>query len=133
MRKQFFAVATFTIGVMMAVAVNAAEFTNHKGTVNVPDGMNTNQVQQAIIKAAIGRRWNIEEKEDGLVVLRLVHRGYDATLNITYDDNEVQVYSDSWATKRNGDRKKRKDPEGWIENLKKDIGVFLAREAFLEP
>ena len=130
MKTRVFALTVFLIA---AAIGHAAEYTNHKGSVAVPDGMTSEQVQKAIIKAAIGRRWDIETSENGLVVLRLVHRGYDSTLNITFDDNNVDVYSDSWATKRNGDRKKPKDPDGWIENLKKDIDVFLAREAFLEP
>jgi hypothetical protein len=84
--------------------------------------------QKAILKAAVGRRWKIKEKTVGKVVIQLVHRGYDSKLTFLYSKNEVKVFSDSWTIKKSG--AKKKDPEGWIENLKKDLPVFMNRALY---
>ena len=104
--------------------------TNHVGTIAVPDGLSMEGTQKAILKAAVGRRWEIKEKTVGKVVIQLVHRGYDSKLTFLYSKNEVKVFSDSWTIKKSGAKKKKKDPEGWIENLKKDLPVFMNRALY---
>ncbi len=104
--------------------------TNLVGTVTVPEGMTMEEVKKSVVKAAIGRRWNIIETAKGKVIINLVNRGYDSTLTIIYTKKIVEIYSDSWVVKKSGERKKKKDPRGWIENIKKDIGVFLNRERY---
>jgi hypothetical protein len=105
--------------------------TNLVGVVTVPDGMLIEGVQKSVMKAVIGRRWNIVKKFDDRVIINITQKRYDATLTIVYNTENVKIYSDSWALKRSGERKKKKDPESWIENIKKDIGVFLNREHYL--
>ena len=104
--------------------------TNHVGTIAAPDGLSMEGIQKAILKAAVGRKWEVKEKIEGKVVIQLVHRGYDSTLTFHYTKNEVKVYSDSWTIKKSGAKKKKKDPDGWIENLKKDLPVFMNRELY---
>lgn len=98
--------------------------------ITIPEGLSPEQTQSAIIKAAIGRRWNVVEKKVGLTVINLQHRGYDSTLTYKIEGSKIAVFSDSWATDKKGNRKKKKDPEGWIENLRKDIIVFMNRELY---
>ncbi|MDQ8186372.1 hypothetical protein [Pelagicoccus sp. SDUM812002] len=96
----------------------------------IPQGLSEEGVQSAIIKAAIGRRWNIIKKEADHTVINLTHRGYDSTLTFTIKDSNIHVHSDSWAVDKKGEKKKKKDPTGWIENLRKDIIVFMNRELY---
>lgn len=120
------------VAALLSLAAVAESWTNLQGTVDVPEGTSLDTVEQAIVKSAIGRRWTIKEAGDGLVVINLVHRGYDATLNIVFDEAAIRIYSDSWAIRGNGERKKRKDPDGWIDNMEKDISVNLARLRYAE-
>lgn len=96
----------------------------------IPQGLSAEGAQSAIVKAAIGRRWNIIKKEDEQTVINLKHRGYDSTLTFTIEDSKILVHSDSWAVNKKGEKKKKKDPTGWIENLRRDIVVFMNRELY---
>lgn len=124
--------AVFLLAIPLAQAVEKPEKqpTNHVATVPVPEGLSAESTEKAIIMAAIGRRWTIQEKSNGKVVLHLVHRGFDSTLTLLYTIQEIKIYSDSWTIKKSGTKKKRKDPEGWIGNLQKDLPVFMNRELY---
>lgn len=98
--------------------------------IQIPHGLSQAGVHDAVVKAAIGRRWNIIEKEDNNTVIHLQHRGYDSTLTFTVRNSELLIFSDSWTVNKKGEKKKRKDPAGWIENLRKDIIVFMNRELY---
>jgi hypothetical protein len=103
---------------------------NHVGTIAVPDGLPLEGVEKSIAKAAVGRRWTITKKTKEKIIIHLVHRGYDSTLTFGYNSKEVKIYSDSWTVSKSGVKKKKKDPEGWIDNLKKDLPVFMNRELY---
>lgn len=104
---------------------------NFHSQVVVPGELDKETVQRVILKAAIARRWNIVRKSDEIVAINLVNRGYDANLYFVYDEKKIDIYSDSFVVNKRGERKKRKEPKGWIANIKKDIGVFLNQEAHL--
>jgi len=99
-------------------------------TIQVNEKATDEIVNQAIVKAAIGRRWNIVSDEEW-VIITLKHRGYDSTLTFVYDDETIKIYSDSYVVNKRGERKKQKDPAGWIGNLEKDIGVFINQQLYL--
>lgn len=99
-------------------------------TIDVPTGLSKEGTQAAVIKAALGRRWTIVSKTDDQIVLNLKHRGYDSTLTFDIEESQVKLYSNSWATDKKGNKKKKKEPTGWIENIKKDIGVFMNAELY---
>ena len=96
----------------------------------IPDGLTTEGVQSSIINAAIGRRWNIVSKKENQIVINLTHRGYDSTLTFKVEEAQIKIVSDSWTTNKKGEKKKRKEPTGWIENIRKDIVVFMNRELY---
>jgi len=96
----------------------------------IPDGLSSQGVQSSIINAAIGRRWNIVSKKDNQIVINLTHRGYDSTLTFKIEKAQIKVSSDSWTTNKKGEKKKRKEPIGWIENIRRDIVVFMNRELY---
>lgn len=103
----------------------------HIETVEFSDDADQEIIGKAVVKAALGRKWNIDEKEDGILKISLNHRGYESTLYLVYDDHKVDIYSDSWTINKKGERKKEKHPDGWIKNLAKDIRVFADREIYM--
>lgn len=120
---------------LLAPLASAEEGKEPKGSyyssIAVPSEATPEMVKRSIIKAAIGRRWNIVEKEGDHVVIHLEHRGYDSTLTFVPKDGEIEIYSDSYVVNKRGERKKQKHPRGWIGNLEKDIQVFMDREIYL--
>lgn len=89
--------------------------TNHAGTIAIPDGLSMEGTQKAILKAAVGRRWEIKEKTVGKVVIQLVHRGYDSKLTFLYSKNEVKVFSDSWTIKSLELKKRKRIPKAGLK------------------
>ncbi len=106
------------------------ELTNLVGSIDIPEGLTEEQVVTVIIKTSTKRKWNVVSSDGDQVVLNLIHRGYDSTLTLQYSTNSVKIYSDSWKIRKSGKKKSRKDPMVWIENLKKDLEVYLNREAY---
>ncbi len=115
-----------SFGAVFAQAASDEPYTE----ISIPQGLSNEGVQSAIVKAAIGRTWNVIKQEDDRTVINLKHRGYDSTLTFTVKGSKILVHSDSWATNKKGEKKKKKDPAGWIENLRKDIIVFMNRERY---
>ena len=100
------------------------------GTVVVPDGLPEKEVQKAITLAALGRGWTVKDKDDSKVVLFLEQGGWRSTLTLTYDDEQVQIYSNSDKLDRNGRPKKHAVPTRWVDFLKQDITKHLAEASF---
>ena len=96
-----------------------ADYGTPAGTIVVPDGLNSEEVQRCILEAAAGRGWTIRKKDDEKVVLFLEQGRWVANLTLVYNTTEAQIYSKSL---RSG---KPKLPEDWIKFLKKDINVKL--------
>ena len=94
------------------------------------EGLSDEQVEKSIIDAVIGRKWTILKKEGNEIVVNISKPGYTSTLTIIRKPALISIYSDSWTTNKANVKKKRKDPVGWIENLKKDVGVFMSRELY---
>lgn len=122
--------ASFLSAILIALSVAGAREANKEtyATIAVPEGLFIEGAQRAVIKAAIGRHWKIVLKKDDQVILNLVHRGYDSTLTFNLEKKQIKLFSDSWTTNKKGEKKKKKDPKGWIENLRKDILVFMNQE-----
>lgn len=100
-------------------------------TVTLSDEATEEIVAKAVVQAALGRKWNIEGKDEGILKISLKQRGYDSTLFLVYNAKKVDIYSDSWAVNKKGERKKEKHPDGWIANIAKDIRVFVDREIYM--
>lgn len=97
------------------------------------------EVQKAVCKAATRREWTVVESTSERVVIYLEHRKYESTLTFLLSDSNIKIYSDSYKIKkskrkpistssidvRETERIKQQDPKGWIDNLKKDIPIYL--------
>jgi hypothetical protein len=102
-------------------------------SVSIPRVIDGAGAMNACVKAALGRKWNIVTKQDSILEINLKQKGWDATAYFVVKDDVVVLYSDSYVVnKKTGERKKKKDPDGWLRNLEKDVKVFMDREAYQE-
>lgn len=99
------------------------------GSLPIPADLNEEDVRDVVAYSLAARTWTVKEKKGNRVVGHLVHRGYDATITFVIEGENLQIYCDGYAVDKHGNRKKPKLPEGWIENLKKDIPKRLAMTA----
>ena len=100
------------------------------GTVVVPDGLKTADVQQAILLAGSGRGWAVKEKADGKVVLFLEQSGWRSTLTLTFDTKEIQIASDSGKIDKKTNAIKKQELPSWLRFLKQDITRNMGQKAF---
>jgi hypothetical protein len=106
---------------------------NLVGTVPIPAGINHKTAMNTCVNAAIRREWDIVGKEEDLIKINLTHRSWNATVYFVVKDDVIEMYSDTYlVNKKTGERKKKKDPELWIKNLKKDIESHFDRMLFVE-
>jgi hypothetical protein len=100
------------------------------GTIMVPDGLKTADVQQAILLAGSGRGWAVKEKADGKVVLFLEQSGWRSTLMLTFDTKEIQIASDSGKIDKKTNAIKKQELPSWLRYLKQDITRNMGQKAF---
>lgn len=102
-------------------------------TVKIPPPLDQAEVMKACVKTALGRKWGIMTKQDDVLEVNLKQKGWDATAYFVIRDDVVVLYSDSYVVdKKTGEKKKKKDPQGWLRNLEKDVKVFMDRAAYEE-
>ena len=102
-------------------------------SVKIPPKIDQAGAMKACVKTALGRKWDIVTKQDDVLEINLKRKGWDATAYFVVRDDVVVLYSDSYVVnKKTGERKKKKDPDGWLRNLEKDVKVFMDREAYQE-
>ena len=99
-------------------------------TMPVPEGLSAKSRLTSITSAAAARGWTVLKANEEKVIINLIHRGWDSTLTIEHNDTQFLIYSDSWTTDKAGEKKKRKEPTGWINNIKRDISVAMTRELY---
>ncbi len=104
-----------------APARAAAEAGKSFGSVPVPAGLSLPDVKEAIVVSLVQRSWTVAEKTDTKIVGTLKHRGIDATITLTYNASSVEIYCEGWKIDKAGVRTKPDIPDGWAENIKKDV------------
>lgn len=95
------------------------------GSVSVPAGLSAADVKEVIVVSLVQRSWTVTEKTDTKVVGTLKHRGVDATITLTYNASSVEIYCEGWKIDKAGVRGKPDIPDGWAENIKKDVNKRL--------
>jgi hypothetical protein len=91
-----------------------------EATIPAPAKLSSKDVERAILQALSGRKWVVQEKTDGKIVAHYERGKSSATVTIRYETTKVDI-SAVGQSRRGG------VPVRWIENLKKDINVFLRR------
>lgn len=97
-------------------------------TVAVPAGKPADQVQAAMVKAFEGRGWTIVSSTPDEVVGQLLdHRGFNATATLVRSGDMIRILSDATYYVQQRDEYQPAVPKGWLENLQKDLKVYLQR------
>jgi hypothetical protein len=89
-------------------------------SIPVSSKLNEADVESAIVQSLTARKWIVRDKSDGEIVAHYSRGNNVATLTIRYDASKIDIYAVGQA--RGGGL-----PMRWIENLKKDIDVYLGR------
>lgn len=77
-------------------------------------------VESAITQSLIARKWIVRDKSEGQIVAHYERGKNVCTLTIRYDNTKIDIYAV-------GDSRGGGLPMRWIENLRKDIDVYLGR------
>lgn len=102
-------------------------------TIPIPSEIDTSFAKNSCINAALAREWDIVSKKGNIIEINLAHRSWNATVFFVVNDDEIVMYSDSYVVnKKTGERKRKKDPEGWLKNLRKDIEKLFDQKIYLE-
>ncbi len=89
-------------------------------TIPVSSKLTKTDVEMAIQQSLTARKWAVRDKSDGEIVAHYERGSNVATLTIRYDASKIDIYAVGQA--RGGGL-----PMRWIENLRKDIDVYLGR------
>ena len=89
-------------------------------SISVSSKLTAVDVESAITQSLIARKWVVRDKSDGQIVAHYQRGKNVATLTIRYDDSKIDIFAV-------GDSRGGGLPMRWIENLRKDIDVYLGR------
>jgi len=90
-------------------------------TVNIPSNLSPEQIEEAMVHTLIGREWQVEQRSPQEVVGTLNHRSYQAKAILKVDNGVIKILSES------SYKSKPAVPEGWLENLQKDLHKHLGQ------
>lgn len=96
-------------------------------TVLIPSGVSPSTVDQLAAVTFSNRGWSITDQRAGSVTGHLNHRGIDATVTMKQENNTVRILVDSARQTRADGTSKPVVPQGWLENLRKDMNTRLVR------
>jgi hypothetical protein len=106
------------------------DYNAHPLMVALPDGMDNAAAIKAAERALIGRGWVIVNKSDGQISGKLIHRRFDATVNIKIENRNLVLYSDSTYLDPQTNEIRPAVPYGWLENLQEDTRKNVAYESY---
>lgn len=130
LRRCAFWAAAFSLFIPAVSAAVESELGEAAGSVLVPAGVSRANVQEAIVKALLGRQWDVKSKSSDRVVGYLKHRSNEATLTLIYSDTKVDLFCVGWQIdKKSGAREKPEQPKGWLNYIRSDLGKILNRPA----
>lgn len=104
-------------------ALRAADagYGQNVGMIALADKLDASDAKQVILQAIAARRFELRESTDGKIVAFHARGDNSLTLTITYNSKEISLFAVGSA--RGGGL-----PMRWIDNLKKDLNVFLIRK-----
>ena len=103
-----------------------------------PDNLTLKDIRTAIIKAVVGRKFQIEESREDRVVVSYERTGQGVVFTITYGVKDVKIYARGKIIEKQvrfPSREKEKVeatwPKRWLEALKRDIPLYLSEQMVL--
>ncbi|HXB01443.1 MAG TPA: hypothetical protein VNV15_01330 [Opitutaceae bacterium] len=98
-------------------------------TIDVPGGLSTAGVHDAVKAAAVGREYTIKEDKPDAITFTQTHRRYEANFTAVFDPSTVKLYSDSYEVDGSGARTGKTVPELWVKYLHEDFVTNLDKAA----
>jgi hypothetical protein len=89
---------------------------------------NDAQIRQAILYAGLNRGWIMNQVSDGVIDGKILLRGHQANIRVTYNANSYQINYVSSSNMDAKDGKIHSNYNRWVANLNKDIQMELARQ-----
>ena len=114
-------------------AAAAGELGEAVGSISVPGKRSEAEVQDVLVRALIGRQWEVVSKGPDRVVGYLKHRGNEATLTFVYSTSKIDMFCVGWKIDKAGVRQKPEQPKGWLNYIKGDISKILSRTGAATP
>ena len=112
----------FIAALGFAPAANAAgdRIGANVASISVSSKLTAADVESAITQSLIARKWIVRDKSEGQIVAHYERGKNVCTLTIRYSTKKIDIYAV-------GDSRGGGLPMRWIENLRKDIDVYLGR------
>jgi hypothetical protein len=98
-------------------------------TIDVPAGLSTAGVHDAVKAAAVGREYTIKEDKPDDLAFTYTHRSYEANFTAVFDPGTVKLYSDSYRIDSSGAHTEKAVPELWVKYLHEDFVANLDKAA----
>lgn len=114
-------------------AAAAGELGEAAGSISVPGTRSEAEIQDLIVRALVGRQWEVVSKGPDRVVGYLKHRGNEATLTLVYSSAKIDLFCVGWKIDKAGVRQKPEQPKGWLNYIKADISKTLSRTGAAAP
>jgi hypothetical protein len=114
-------------------AAAATELGEAAGSISVPGTRSEAEIQDVVVRALVGRQWEVVSKGPDRVVGYLKHRGNEATLTIVYSTAKIDLFCVGWKIDKAGVRQKPEQPKGWLNYIKADISKILSRTGAAAP
>jgi hypothetical protein len=91
-------------------------------TVSIPSQLSPQQIEEAMVRTLVGREWHVERHSPQEVVGTLNHRSYQAKAILKVENGVIKILSESTYN-----AKPAVPPEGWLENLQRDLKKHLGQ------
>jgi hypothetical protein len=119
--------------VLLPFAALARSAPIHDADVAVIGDLSTKQVGDAVVRALTGRRWIFSAPKGNSLEATQMTRGLMAKIAVSWDSKHVTIkYVDSQGLdfeEKDGQRMIHGNYNKWIENLERDLPVFMTRVA----
>ena len=96
-------------------------------TVAVPGNLSAQTVQELMVKAFQNRDWSVTSSSANEVTATLDHRGFNAQATLQRNGDIITLYNHSTYNNPKTGESEPAVPYGWLENIQKDLRVYLAR------
>jgi len=104
-------------------AVNA--YNDHPLSVTIPTHASAEFVEKSMVRALEGRNWVIHSHTKEKVVGLLLHREWDATVNLLSDGSVIRIMSYAYQKNISTGKVSPAVPLGWLKNIQKDLRAEL--------
>ena len=121
----------FTI-ILFALSVNVASAKESVFFMKIPTYITTTEAITALTKAAVKRKWTVDELKKNKLHINLNHHNYKAVLDFSFTEHEI-YYSDLTTYFHSDEIDDNEEkwtgsaaPKNWALNLKSDVNSYFS-------